>query len=1020
MRDLSVSKARLIRFGPFELDVRAGELRKHGIRIKLREQPLQILLLLLEQPGEVVLREEIRLRLWPNDTIVEFDHGINAAIQRLRDALAESAGQPRYVETVARRGYRFLGKIEKIGEPEPAREARPQASGGKAAVGDGDLTGQTISHYRVLNKLGSGGMGVVYRAEDLTLGRQVAIKLLPSSDGAPPESMIRRFAREARAASALNHPNICTIYGFEDAGGQPLIVMELVEGETLASCLAKGPLPLPQAIALSIQIVAALGEAHSKGVVHRDLKPANIMLTRSGVKVLDFGLAKIQASTSLQDLAADRTTPGAIMGSLHYLSPEQARGKEADESSDVFAFGLTLFEMLAGRHAFDGDSAAAILTAILEQEAPSVADVVPASLNFILSRCLAKNPQERWQSARDLGFALAALAQPAGREQTVPGFAPGGSAPDHESNRTAGSSARSSRWLWAAAITLGVVAGGGTVWLARGPSLPIENPLSNAQFTRLADFEGVKYDAALSPDGRMAAFRADRDGPFDVWLTQIGSGQFTNLTHGSDNFTNAQIRSLGFSGDGSEIWLGGHVGSRLRLMPLMGGTPRFFLREHVLNIAWSPDGAHIVYHTNEDGDPMFIADRNGENPRRIFIHPGRGGHAHFPTWSPDGRWIYVSSGIASALQMDLWRIPVSGGQAERLTHHNNDVEYPTPIDVRTVLYTSPDQDGSGPWLWALDVERKVTRHVSFGLEQFKSIAASADGRRLVATVANPSANLWSVPILDRPVEERDVKPFSLPALNAIAPHFGPGALFYLSSHGSGNGLWRYQDGQAAEIWKGSQGALVEPPGVSPDGRQVAIAVSRDGKHVLHVLSSDGAELQPLAPAIDVHGASCWSSDGQWIVVGGNDERGPGLFKIPVGGGTVTRLVGGTAINPVWSADRNLIVYVGAGGAAYSPLLAVRPDGAPVQLPAIRIRRGDGERARFLPGGRGLVYMQGLLPSQDFWLLDLSTNTTRQLTHLDNRAAMRSFDISPDGKQIVFDRLKDNSDIVLIELRGSHK
>jgi Tol biopolymer transport system component len=918
-------------------------------------------------------------------------------------------------------GTAFAEKFEKIGEPDPAPAPEaPPVSDEDAAVQDGDLTGQTISHYRLLNKLGSGGMGVVYRAEDLTLGRQVALKFLPSTDGALPDSMIQRFAREARAASALNHPNICTIYGFEDAEGQPVIVMELVDGETLASRLAKGPLPLPQAIALSIQIAAALGEAHSKGVVHRDLKPANIMLTRSGIKILDFGLAKIQATASLQELAAGRTTSGAIMGTLHYLSPEQAQGKEADERSDIFAFGVILYEMLAGRHAFDGDSPADVMTAILEREPPSIAKIAPAPFDLILSRCLAKHPQERWQSARDLGFALAALAQMGGRDQTASGQAPVGFTPGHESNGTTGGSVRSRPWLWGAGIALGVLVGAAAVWLARGPSVPIENPLANAQFTRLTDFEGVKYDAALSPDGRMAAFRADRDGAFDVWLTQIRSGQFTNLTHGSDNFTNAQIRSLGFSGDGSEVWLGGHVGSRMRLMPIMGGTPRFFLREHVLNVAWSPDGDRIVYYTNEDRDPTFIADRNGENPRRIFIHPDRGGHAHFPIWSPDGHWIYVSAGIASKLQMDLWRIPASGGQAERLTHHNNDVEYPTPIDARTVLYTSPDQDGSGPWLWAVDVERKVTRRVSFGLEQFKSIAASADGRRLVATVANSSANLWSVPILDHPAEERDVKPFSLPAVNAITPRFGPEALFYLSSHGSGNGLWRYQDGQAAEIWKGSQGALLEPPGVSPDGRSVAIAAPRNGKRVLHVLSSDGAEIQPLAPGIDVLGASCWSADGLWIVVGGNDERGPGLFKIPVGGGTATRLVGGTAINPVWSADGNLIVYAGAGGAAYSPLLAVRPDGTPVRLPAIQTRRGDGERARFLPGGKGLVYMQGLLPSQDFWLLELSTMKTRQLTRLDNRAAMRSFDITPDGKEIVFDRLKDNSDIVLIELPGSHK
>jgi len=229
------------------------------------------------------------------------------------------------------------------------------------------------------------------------------------------------------------------------------------------------------------------------------------------------------------------------------------------------------------------------------------------------------------------------------------------------------------------------------------------------------------------------------------------------------------------------------VGQRLRLMPLMGGTPRFFLRDHVINVAWSPDGARMAYHTNEDGDPTFIADRNGANSRQIFIHSLRpGGHAHFPTWSPDGRWIYVVAGIASALQMDLWRIPSAGGKAERLTHHNNDVEYPAPIDGRTVLYIAPDQDGSGPWLWALDAERKVTRRVSFGLEQFKSIAASADGHRLVATVANPSVNLWSVPILDRPADERDVKPFMLPTMYALAPRFGPQSMI----HSRGNKLRR--------------------------------------------------------------------------------------------------------------------------------------------------------------------------------------------------------------------------------------
>ena len=997
--------ARILRFGPFELDVRAAELRKHGTRIRLPDQSFQILLMLLDHPGQVVLREDIRLRLWPNDTIVEFDHSINAAVKRLRNSLGESAEAPHHIETLAKRGYRFWGDVSEAGhenQPETCPENLPGRS----------VTIAAASRYRILDKLGEGGMGIVYRADDLRLGRQVALKFLRLPESETPQAALQRFVLEARAASALNHPNICTIYGLEEVDGRQAIVMELVEGEALRTRLSKGKLPLPQALTVATQIAAALAAAHQKGVVHRDLKPGNIMLTKSGVKVLDFGLAKIEGDAVANgESATDNST---ILGTAHYMSPEQVQGIVADFRTDIYSFGVVLYEMLTGNRPFGAESASGLRTAILENEPPPLGDAFPVALDRAVHRCLAKNAEDRWQSARDLGFALAELASPGGQE------------PSRLTGRLQSSMATSStrRRRWAIQIALAFFLGaafvGTAIWLAGRTSPALENPLASAQFTRLTDFEGVKYDAALSPDGRMVAFRADRDGPFDVWLTQIGTGQFINLTHGLDNFTNAQIRSLGFSGDGSEIWLGGHVGNRLRLMPVIGGTPRLFLGEHVLNVAWSPDGARIVYHTNEDGDPTFIADRNGESPRRVFIHPGPGGHAHFPTWSPDGRWIYVAAGIASALQMDLWRISSAGGPAERLTHHNNDVEYPTPIDARTVLYISPDQDGSGPWLWALDVEHKVTRRVSFGLEQFKSIAASADGRRLVATVANPSTNLWSIPILDRPAEERDVKPFPLPTANALAPRFGPGSLFYLSSRVAGNGLWRYQDQQATEIWKGSDGALSEPPGVSPDGRRVAIAVPRNGKRVLRILSSDGAEVQPLMPAIEVRGASCWSPDGQWIVVGGNDERGVGLFKIPVGGGAATRLVGGTAINPVWSADGNLIVYAGAGGAAYSPLLAVRPDGAPVQLPVIQIRRGDGERARFLPGGKGLVYMQGLLPSQDFWLLDLSTMKTRQLTRFENRAAMRSFDISPNGKQIVFDRLKENSEIVLVELPGSHK
>jgi len=452
---------------------------------------------------------------------------------------------------------------------------------------------------------------------------------------------------------------------------------------------------------------------------------------------------------------------------------------------------------------------------------------------------------------------------------------------------------------------------------------------------------------------------------------------------------------------------------RLRLMPLTGGTLRNFLGEEAANLAWSPDGERIVYHTFGNGDPIFLADRTGANARRIFEdRPGT--HNHFPTWSPDGRWIYFVHGTPVTHEMDLWRIDPAGENPERLTQRQTDVAYPTPSGNRTVFYVAREADGSGPWLWAFDLKRMDSRRASVGLEQYTSVGASADGRKLVATISNPTAGLWNVPILDRLADENDVKPFTVPTVRALAPRFGGASLFFLSSLGTGDGLWRLRDGQATEIWKGADGALLETPAVSPDGRRVAIVLQRSGKHQLHVLSSDGAELQPIAEGIDVQGTSCWSPDGRWIVTGGISATSPGLFKIPVEGASPVRLVAGPALNPVWSPDGSLILYAGTNVRTFAPLLGVRPDGTSVELPQINLRR-LGERVRFLPDGKSLVYMQGLLPSQDFWLLDLASMKSRPLTRLQNRASMRTFDVTSDGKQIVFDRLRENSQVVMIDL-----
>jgi serine/threonine protein kinase/tetratricopeptide (TPR) repeat protein len=417
-----------VRLGGFEINLRSGELWPGGAvngdgKLLLREQPLQVLRMLIDRGGKMLTREEIRKKLWPNDTVVDFDHGINMAIGVLRRALGDSANNPQYIETLARRGYRLLVTPERL--ETTTETVRGGAASPQGSPVLGGLVGKKVSHYRVLEVIGGGGMGMVYKAEDLKLGRQVAVKFLPEELASDPVAL-QRFEREAQTASALNHPNICTIHQIAEYEGQPFIVMELLEGSTLLHHLSLSgskAMPLAPLLEIAIQICDGLQAAHDKGIIHRDIKPANIFLTRHGpVKILDFGLAKLASAEEVEEIGSPRrpditsagskqpsrenlTRTGIAIGTTGYMSPEQVRKEKLDARSDLFSFGLVLYEMAAGQRAFTGGTAAIVHDAILNQTPAPAHDLnsaVPRGLDTIIAKALEKDHSRRYLSAAEM------------------------------------------------------------------------------------------------------------------------------------------------------------------------------------------------------------------------------------------------------------------------------------------------------------------------------------------------------------------------------------------------------------------------------------------------------------------------------------------------------------------------------------------------------------------------------------------------------------------------------------------
>jgi eukaryotic-like serine/threonine-protein kinase len=631
-----------IRFGEFQLDPSTRELSRNGQTFSLQEQPFQILSALLEHPGQLVSRAELRKRLWSSSTFVDFEHGLNKAMNRLREMLDDSADQPRFIETLPRQGYRFIAPVVRTETQQPSM---------------GILAGKKVSHYRVLEILGGGGMGVVYRAEDLKLGRRVALKFLPDELRADAKAL-GRFEREARAVSALDHPNICTIHEFGEHEGQPFMVMQLLEGQTLRDRIATGvPVQTETLLDVAIQIADGLNAAHQEGIIHRDIKPANIFITTRGEpKILDFGLAKLtgdpepmgyqEAPIGLSThLSLTRT--GVALGTAAYMSPEQVRGNKLDARTDLFSFGLVLYEMATGQQAFSGETAAVLHESILNCTPAPARDLnpeLPVRLEQIINKALQKDRELRYQSAAQMSTDLDSL-----KRETEP--------------RRPGN-----RWLLAVAGLLALfLVVGTTLWfMNRQPSSQVGLPeLRQRQLTTNSS-ENAVASGAISPDGKYLAY-ADLNG---IHIKLIETGETHNVPQ-PEEFKGVQVNwgIISTWVDGGRFIANGIVPghrSSLWVVPGMGGVPRK-LRDDAFAGSVSRDGSWVAFASEAgrvDYREMWLMRPDGQRARKLWQADENTGFTG-AEWSPDGqRLSYAwSHKVADHIEIPIVSRDLEGGPA---------------------------------------------------------------------------------------------------------------------------------------------------------------------------------------------------------------------------------------------------------------------------------------------------------------------------------------------------------------------